>query len=111
MPFNELQTEVQDNIERTTDQYVLTAVDTTGEAVTTSTGRCIQLTEIYVPTRGPNGNASSAIALVSWDGTNFMTYTRGSNEMFPGKGYGTNENQIWVKAYTGTVNVEIKMVS
>jgi len=111
MGFKELQSEIQDNVQRTTDQYVLTGITTTGQAVVTSTGRCIQLTELYVPTRGPNANPSSAIALVSWDGINFMTYTRGSNEMFPGKGYTPTENQIWVKAHTGTVNLEIKMVS
>jgi len=111
MGFSELQSEIQDNVQRKTDQHELTGVDTTGQAVTTSTGRCIQLTEIYIPSRGPLANNPGDVALISWDGTNFMSYPRGSSEMFPGKGYTATENRIWVKAASGTINIEIKMVS
>ena len=105
-----LQTEIQDNLDRSTEHFNGTA-DTTGAIVAAATNKPLQLVQIFVPVKGPNANVSGAILLVSWDGTNFMSYPRGTTEFWPGMGYGTYNHQIYVKAYSGTVKYEIKVLS
>lgn len=108
--MQEIETEIVDNIHRSTDHFNGSVTSTPVE-LTTSTNRPVALTCIYVPVKGPNANSSGAVLLVSWDGTNYLSYPRGSSEYFPGKGYGTNENKIKIKADSGTVKYEIRMVS
>ena len=108
--FDEMQSEIQDNLERKTDHFNGT-VTTTPIELSTSTNKVIQLASIYVPSRGPNANTSAVVLLVSWDGINYVSYPRGSSEMWPGKGYGTNNEKIKIKADSGSVKYEIKLLS
>jgi hypothetical protein len=108
--MNELETEITDKIDRSTDHFN-GSVTTTPVELTTSTNRPVALTCIYIPSKGPNANLTTAVLLVSWDNTNFVSYPTGTSEFYPGKGYGTNQNTIKIKANSGTVKYEIRMVS
>jgi len=110
--MQELQTETQDNIERTNEHFngnVVTAgVPVT---ITTGTGRPIQLAFIYNPEQGVNANDLGDILYISWDGTNYATFPRGTSMVWPGKGFGTDSNQLKIDTNNNGTKYEIMLVS
>jgi len=109
--MKEIQTEIQNNQERTTDQWESAIPSLTPIEVATSTGRAIQLLYIYSPTIGVNRNASSVIIYISWDGVNYTTIQRGTSFFWTGKGYGPNGDRIKLKASEAGAKFELMMVS
>ena len=110
MAFGEMQIEVQDETARTTEHFN-SSVGTSGTTISAGTNRPIQLVEIYNPSDGPLANSSGDVLLVSWDSTNYSSIPLGGNIIWPGKGYGTYNHQIHIKAEAGTINYEIRMIS
>jgi len=110
--MKEIQTEIQNNQERTTDQWessipaALTPIE-----IATSTGRAIQLLYIYNPTTGVNRNSSNSIIYISWDGVNYTTIQRGTSFFWTGKGYGPNGDRVKLKSNDAGTKYELMMVS
>lgn len=111
--FTDFDVETQDQKDRETEHSngdVTTAG--TPETVSTTSGKSIQLAYINNPSRGPNGNSPGDLLYISWDGgTTFITLTRGSWIIWPGKGSGTDGQSIVLDSNNDGVKYEIMLVS
>jgi len=111
--FSDFDLEIQDQKDRSTEHHNGN-VPTAGTPITTSTtfDRSIQLVYINNPSKGLNANSPGDLLYVSWDGgTNYITLTRGSWIIWPGKGSGTVGQSLTIDSNNNGVKYEIILVS
>lgn len=110
--MQEFENEIADEVNRNTEHFNGT-ITTAGTPVviTTGTNRSIQLIQIVNPDKGTYANSPGVLLKVSFDGTNYTTLSRGAVLIWPGKGYGTNSNQVKLDGSANGTKYEVLVIS
>lgn len=110
--MREIQTEIQNNLERATEHFNGTvAAAGTPIEIETASARSLQLTIIQNPEKGANANQLNDILYVSFDGTNYLSLSRGTGIVWPGQGYGTDKNKLKIDASRDGVKYEVMVAT
>lgn len=110
--MQEMQIEIGDNVERSTEHHngtIVTAGSPT--TITLASNKPIQLTYIYNPEVGSNKNNPSDVLYISWDGTNYTALSNGNTLIWPGKGFGSYGSSIKINSNNNGVKYEVMIVS